>query len=679
MKKILVITLTVILIFCLFGCQKDNVNTQDGSSNPKSNTTSTQSDFSKEDHSSKNDAVTGSSSSHTTKSNKTSSSSKTSSSNKTSSSSTTQNSSKNNHSDNDVSNDIPTETVKINSLDKLNYYAVKMAIAQNEGVVLSASFQKPKAAPLASNTNFRLLKLANSTAVNIAPDSTFTITMCSYFTVTLNDPMGFLAQKLGGTGSVEVVITRNNFNNMITFKKGERYYSCFQTSLTEKAMSFSSRKYVSGFKLVENYGQENYEYTVHFEGDKVVGINCGRFDGNDSHEYVTDDITFHDDFCVVIYKKQSFTAQQLEDLLALNNSFAEAPYTDIACAQVTDFLETTFTMENSNILFRVILPKDWGLAETAAGYDIVKHGKIIGRVTASENVYSPHESVNVFHREITSHNVTVTHSIDRVDSSSYTRTLCYNGDDKRGKYKKLVLTVNYEELDASAVYEMITQVEKDTLFTEKNMGVLKINDARKRVLILGNSFIRSSDIGNILQTMCASDGITVDARCAGLTSKDYSSDPYLMQEIEDGNFSAVFVCGFFGYNDIAQFMNFVDACETSNTKLAIFPAHNETRQEVDNAASMYPDIAFIDWKAEIDAFIDNGGDYFDFCMSTWDKHSTPLAGYVGAHMIYRAILNRMPTATDFDSVAPWEIDLLGDYPTTGQVPLFDQGNSYILP
>ena len=70
---------------------------------------------------------------------------------------------------------------------------------------------------------------------------------------------GFLAQKLGGTGSVEVVITQNSFSNMITFKKGERYYSCLQTSLTEKAMSFSSHKYVNGFKLVENFDQEKKE------------------------------------------------------------------------------------------------------------------------------------------------------------------------------------------------------------------------------------------------------------------------------------------------------------------------------------------------------------------------------------------------------------------------------------
>ena len=205
----------------------------------------------------------------------------------------------------------------------MNFYAVKKAIAENGVVLLSNLAQKPKVATLANNTSFRLLNLANSTATSINANSTFTITMYSYFTITLNDTKGFLAQKLGGTGAVEVVITRNNFNNMITFKKGERYYSCLQTSATENAMSFSSRKYVNGFKLVENFEQENYEFNVYFESDKVIGMNCGRFEGNGNYKYVADDIKFNDNFCFVIHKKQTFTAEQLEGLFASNNSFID--------------------------------------------------------------------------------------------------------------------------------------------------------------------------------------------------------------------------------------------------------------------------------------------------------------------------------------------------------------------
>ena len=310
MKKVLAIILSLILILSFVGCKKDTPNKKDTSSNPENSSVFTESDFLEENNQSKDDAVNSSSSSNITSGNKTSSSSETQSKGK-------------NNSDDDISSSITTEKVKINSLDKLNFYAVKKAIAENGVVLLSNSAQKQKAATLANNTSFGILNLANSTVTNIGANSTFTITMYSYFTITLNDTGGFLAQKLGGTGSVEVVITRNNFNNMITFKKGERYYSCLQTSLTERAMSFSSHKYVSGYKLVENYDGENYEFTVYFEGDKVVGMNCGRFEGNGNYKYVADDIKFNDNFCFVIHKKQSFTAEQLEGLFASNNSFID--------------------------------------------------------------------------------------------------------------------------------------------------------------------------------------------------------------------------------------------------------------------------------------------------------------------------------------------------------------------
>lgn len=310
MKKIISITLTLILILSFVGCKKDTANKKDGSSIPENSSVFTEGSPSKNNNQSKDDGVNSTSSSNNA------------SNNKTSSSSSTQNNS-NNNSDDNISSSITTENVKINSLDKLNFYAVKKAIAENGVVLLSDSSQKPKVTTLANNKGFRLLNLANSTVTSINANSTFTITMYSYFTITLNDTRGFLAQKLGGTGSVEVVITRNNFNNMITFKKGERYYSCMQTSLTERAMSFSSHKYVNGFKLVENYDQENYEYTVYFEGDKVIGINCGRFEGNGNYKYVADDIKFNDNFCFVIHKKQTFTAEQLEGLFASNNSFID--------------------------------------------------------------------------------------------------------------------------------------------------------------------------------------------------------------------------------------------------------------------------------------------------------------------------------------------------------------------
>ena len=213
------------------------------------------------------------------------------------------------------------QTLQIDSLDKLNFYAVKEALAayyeaggSSRTSAFSMMSNRVKVAPVG---------LMAHTGNSISPNATFTITMYSYFTVTLGEQMGFLAQKLGGTGAIEVVITRNDFNNMITFKKGERYYSCFQTAQSENAMTFSTRKYVSGFRLIENDNQENYEYTVYFDGDKVLGMNCGQLAGNGTFKYVEDTIEFNDNFCFVIHKTEQFTAEQLEALFAFNRSFRD--------------------------------------------------------------------------------------------------------------------------------------------------------------------------------------------------------------------------------------------------------------------------------------------------------------------------------------------------------------------
>jgi len=208
--------------------------------------------------------------------------------------------------------------IVIDTLDKLNFYAVKRAIAEeNEDSSASVS--------TLSSRQYNLFSvLSSSNSIDIDPDSAFTITMCSYFTANLSNENGFLAKKLGGTGAVEVVITHNNFNNMITFKKGQSYYSCLQTSSTEKAMMFSSDRYVDGFKLVENYDQENFAFTVYFEGDSVVGINTGKSKSNIS-EYKSDAdaISMVDSFCIVSHKKQSFTAKQLENMFSSNSAFVD--------------------------------------------------------------------------------------------------------------------------------------------------------------------------------------------------------------------------------------------------------------------------------------------------------------------------------------------------------------------
>jgi len=56
------------------------------------------------------------------------------------------------------------------------------------------------------------------------------------------------------------------------------------------------------------------------------------------------------------------------------------------------------------------------------------------------------------------------------------------------------------------------------------------------------------------------------------------------------------------------------------------------------------------------------------CINDEHLHSTPLAGVVGAHMIYRAVFGEVPPKTNFSEVSYSHITAkLDDYYTTGMV------------
>lgn len=201
----------------------------------------------------------------------------------------------------------------IDSIDKINFYSAKKIINDNSlspmGLSVNNSFTP------------NILLLSNKyVEYPIDRRKVFTTTMVTYFTIELNDEKGFLAKKLGGTGLVEIVVTENNIDDlgqMITFKRGDKYYTClknggdYDPDSNKSSHEFSSHKYIDGFNIVKNLEQENYKFTVHYDGLKVTGFECAPFDSVPT-KYAVDNVTFIEDFCVVLYTKQTFTIDELE-------------------------------------------------------------------------------------------------------------------------------------------------------------------------------------------------------------------------------------------------------------------------------------------------------------------------------------------------------------------------------
>ena len=208
----------------------------------------------------------------------------------------------------------------IDSIDKLNFYSVKKVIEEYDVFPLlngNGGAIKPMASPRAP----AFVKPLNNSVYyyEISRDTVFNITMETYFTIRLNNKNGFLAKKLGGTGLVEVVITENNLDDMITFKRGEKYYSCLLNSgpsyesESRRTVKFSTHKYIKGYNVVKNFEQHNFQFEVQYNNLNVVGFNAidlGTTSNNQTYE--VDDITLNTDHCVVMFIKRSFTIEQLE-------------------------------------------------------------------------------------------------------------------------------------------------------------------------------------------------------------------------------------------------------------------------------------------------------------------------------------------------------------------------------
>ena len=208
------------------------------------------------------------------------------------------------------------------------------------------------------------------------------------------------------------------------------------------------------------------------------------------------------------------------------------------------------------------------------------------------------------------------------------------------------IRINYTELDANAASYILST---STPLLRENPFVHPSNtNGSKTILILGNSFISTSQIGSFLNDMLVSSKSEYDVNAVsiGMASvKTFAEDAEICNLIAQGNYCYVFICGFYSESAVSQLNTIKDVCTVSGTPLVIFPAHNETQTTIDSAVVTHNELCFLDWKGEIDSLIESGISYDDFCVNDYHKHSKPLAGYVGAHMIYRSLFGNPPKLT----------------------------------
>lgn len=210
-------------------------------------------------------------------------------------------------------------------------------------------------------------------------------------------------------------------------------------------------------------------------------------------------------------------------------------------------------------------------------------------------------------------------------------------------------------------------------------------DIETDILFLGNSFIYSSDIGAILQSIADDNGkpLRVESyskgngtasELYGIGFGQYTANQYNTwgRKLFGGQYDLVFVqAGFFGYSDseIALFADYF-ATNYIPTRVVMLPAYNERHDvaEYSRGTTGY----LINWGRLNDKLIEAGLTQWDLNQAADDWHANALSGYAASVMIFYALYEEMPYALNAvhnklmsgyyiygSSIAPYSFNMRG--------------------
>lgn len=323
-------------------------------------------------------------------------------------------------------------------------------------------------------------------------------------------------------------------------------------------------------------------------------------------------------------------------------------YLDIPIQKSKGYTSKEYGFKDSSISLRLKLYLKWEHRENAdGGYLFLRDGMEIGRIVSGEADDIADWKI-IRQQEVVPGTFRVTEYLEKSGTGETLRfrhRYCYRYMEC-GKERLMTLTIAYGEIDNYVQTQLREHAIYKEHHTDPMYGALShLQD--KPIIVLGNSFIATSRIDYIYNDIAMSSGKAplMYAQSRGYASiSTYAQDSAFLKRISNGEWAAVFLCGFYG-QDTTSVGIIKNACDKSNTQLIIFPAHNESDQMRINATSKYPELICINWKREIDQLIKEGRSKWDFCINDEHLHSTPLAGYVGAMMIWRAIWGEMPDVT----------------------------------
>jgi len=353
---------------------------------------------------------------------------------------------------------------------------------------------------------------------------------------------------------------------------------------------------------------------------------------------------------------------------------AKPEYADIKCESAKNFMYVNFVYGGSTEAINIGLPEEWKVYSDGENrYNVLKYGKEIGKIYLGEESELDEGKTELYSDVKTNLGIETRYSINRYGDTEYAyrKKIVFKYADG-DKTRALTLDLDFTAIDDAGVRSIRSVPHTWEIMKKPEFGTVSFpKSGNRNILILGNSFVSTSRIGQMLLYLCADEeiGSVTAVSLPNVSIKDYSSNSYWLAQIASGTYGILVLNGFYSNTDVSSLENIFSACKQGGVKLVFMPAHNETFTTINSAKAKYPDTVMLDWRDEINKLIYSGIGKEEFCMNDGPEHSTPLAGYVGASMIYRAIFGKMPTAmidTDYCGISQAKVNrLLGDYVKTG--------------
>lgn len=339
-------------------------------------------------------------------------------------------------------------------------------------------------------------------------------------------------------------------------------------------------------------------------------------------------------------------------------------------ANFEGYQKALFSCGEASNLLELTLPNNWEIKKATNKLSIICDDKVVGYIYKSAD--KPFPPLSESRRTVG--DISIYEGTFDNDGTVY-RRIIFTYESPTRKSESICIDVEYYYLSKNALSRMMTIISCKKTYTDTYYNLLNGKKDTYSVLIFGNSFLDTSDLANSINELSQGSIVAESIVIEDGQADDFLNDRWCMSRILSMEYDIVLLGGLYPDEKNIKAANTIfSVCSAENIDFAIMPAHNEDRETIKKTLEYYGSgslMKLLDWKNEIESLIESGISIDYFCNDNPDKNSTPLAGYVGANMIYRAIFGKAPT---YDMSAKIlssnELKILHDYLDKGCAKIY---------